>query len=122
MNPIWYVFGTLFFTVFGQVILKWRLLTLRVNLPNGIIEKIVCLIKLTLDPFILLGFLSAFLASLFWIAAMTKLELTTAYPLMSLAPAIVFVLGICFLGEVFTIGKLLGLILIIVGGIVTVKY
>jgi undecaprenyl phosphate-alpha-L-ara4N flippase subunit ArnF len=41
---------------------------------------------------------------------------------MSLAPALVFVIGVILLGETFSIGKLLGLIFIIIGIIVTVKY
>ena len=55
-------------------------------------------------------------------AAMTKFEITKAYPFMSLAPALVFVIGIFFLGEAFTIGKVVGLVLIILGTIVTVKF
>jgi undecaprenyl phosphate-alpha-L-ara4N flippase subunit ArnF len=55
-------------------------------------------------------------------AAMTKFQITEAYPFMSLAPAIVFLLGVWLLNETFTIGKVIGLILIILGTIVTVKY
>jgi len=55
-------------------------------------------------------------------AAMTKFQITEAYPFMSLAPAIVFILGIWLLGETFTLGKVIGLVLIILGLIVTVKY
>ncbi|HRS19829.1 MAG TPA: hypothetical protein P5243_10015 [Bacteroidales bacterium] len=40
---------------------------------------------------------------------------------MSLAPAVVFIVGTVFLNEAFTLGKVLGLILIIAGIIVTVK-
>lgn len=118
-----YVFATLFFTVYGQMILKWRILKLGFSLPDtGIIDKLMALFRLVFDPFILSGFLSAFIASLCWMAAMTKFQITEAYPFMSLAPAIVFLLGIWLLGETFTIGKVIGLILIIVGLIVTVKY
>ena len=122
MNPYFYIFGTLFFTVYGQILLKWRLSGLKVILPEGFSEKIVYLTKLIFDPFIFSGFASAFIASLFWMAAMTKFEITQAYPFMSLAPALVFVIGILFLGETFSIGKVLGLGLIIMGIIVTVKY
>lgn len=118
-----YVFATLFFTVYGQMILKWRILKLGFSLPDtGITDKLMALFRLVFDPFILSGFLSAFIASLCWMAAMTKFQITEAYPFMSLAPAIVFLLGIWLLGETFTIGKVAGLILIIVGLIVTVKY
>ena len=78
--------------------------------------------KLIFDPFVFSGFASAFIASLFCMAAMTKFEITKAYPFMSLAPALVFVIGIFFLGEAFTIGKVVGLVLIILGTIVTVKF
>jgi drug/metabolite transporter (DMT)-like permease len=118
-----YVFATLFFTVYGQMILKWRILKLGFSLPDGgILDKLMTLFRLVFDPFILSGFLSAFIASLCWMAAMTKFQITEAYPFMSLAPAIVFLLGVWLLGETFTIGKVVGLILIIVGLIVTVKY
>jgi len=117
-----YIFATLFFTVYGQLILKWRLGNLSFLLPQGnILEKLVSLLKLIFDPYIFSGFASAFIASLFWMAAMTKFQITEAYPFMSLAPAIVFLLGIWLLGETFTWGKVIGLVLIIIGVIITVK-
>ena len=122
MNPYLYIFGTLFFTVYGQIVLKWRLSGLKVILPEGFLDKIIYLVKLVFDPFIFSGFASAFVASLFWMAAMTKFEITQDYPFMSLAPALIFVIGIFFMGETYTIGKLLGLILIMIGIVVTVKY
>lgn len=118
-----YIFATLFFTVYGQLILKWRLTHLKFSLPDGGIgEKLVSLIKLIFDPFVFSGFASAFVASLFWMAAMTKFQITEAYPFMSLAPAVVFILGVWLLGETFTWGKVLGLVLIMIGIMVTVKY
>ncbi len=118
-----YIFGTLFFTVYGQLILKWRLGKLSFVLPDsGITDKFVSLLRLIFDPFIFSGFVSAFIASLFWMAAMTKFQITEAYPFMSLAPAIVFILGVWLLNETFTWGKVLGLVLIMVGIMVTVKW
>ena len=118
-----YIFATLFFTVYGQLVLKWRITGLHFSLPeSGIFPKFLALIKLILDPYIFSGFISAFVASLFWMAAMSKFEITEAYPFMSLAPAIVFLLGVWLLNETFTIGKVVGLIFIIVGTIITVKF
>lgn len=122
MNNYLYIFGTLIFTVYGQIILKWRLSSLKIILPEGLIQKLVILIKLIFDPFLFSGFVSAFIASLFWMVAMTKFEITTAYPFMSLAPALVFIIGVLFLGEIFTFGKVIGLALIMLGIIITVKY
>lgn len=118
-----FIFATLFFTVYGQMILKWRLNSMHFKIPDGdLIEIAFSFTKLLFDPYILSGFAAAFVASMFWLAAMTKFEITEAYPFMSLAPAIVFLLGVWLLGEAFTIGKVIGLVLIIVGLIVTVKY
>ena len=121
MIGYFYIAGTLFFTVYGQLILKWRLSALSFQLPQGVSSKFISLIRIIFDPYIFSGFASAFIASLFWMAAMTKFEITKAYPFMSLAPAIIFLLGVGLLGEEFTWGKLIGLALIIIGIFITVK-
>lgn len=122
MNPYLYIFGTLFFTVYGQIAIKWRMNGLKVSLPDGNLDKVIYLVKLILDPFIFTGFASAFLASICWMAAMSKLEITRAYPFMSIAPALVFIIGVFFLNETFSWGKVAGLVLIILGTICTVKF
>lgn len=122
MNPYFYIFGTLVFTVYGQIILKWRLNKLGAVLPEDTTGKIMFMFKMVFDPFLFSGLLSAFVASLFWMSAMTKFQITQAYPFMSLAPAIVFLIGVGFLGEPFTWGKVFGLVLIMLGIFVTVKF
>jgi drug/metabolite transporter (DMT)-like permease len=117
-----YILATLLFTVYGQLILKWRLSGLSFQLPEGVLNKLVSLLKIIFDPYIFSGFASAFVASLFWMAAMTKFEITRVYPFMSLAPALVFILGVGLLGESFSWGKVIGLIFIMVGIIITVTF
>ena len=114
--------GTLLFTVYGQLILKWRLNHIYFKLPEGILNKFACVIKIIFDPYIFSSFFSAFIASLFWIVAMTKFEITKAYPFMSLAPALVFLFGVLMLGEEFTLGKLVGLVFIILGVFISMRY
>jgi undecaprenyl phosphate-alpha-L-ara4N flippase subunit ArnF len=117
-----YIANTIIFTVYGQMILKWRIKTLNWVMTEGdILDKVKCYLGLLFDPFILSGFVSAFIASICWTMAMSKFEITKAYPFMSLSPAIVFLLGVLVLKETFTIGKVIGLVLIILGIIVTVK-
>lgn len=110
-----YILGTIFFTVYGQLILKWRMSIVGVSLPNDLLDKIQYLFKLVFDPFIFSGFASAFIASFFWMAAMTKFELSYAYPFMSGAFVFVFILSILFFDEVVTWQKILGLTFIIIG-------
>jgi hypothetical protein len=52
------------------------------------------LLKAFIDPFILSGFISTFIASICWMAAMPHFELTKAF--MSLAPVLVFIFRILF--------------------------
>ena len=115
-----YVFGCIFFTVYGQLILKWRL-SLRGAMPESFGGKLLFLANARLDPFILSGVAGAFVASLFWMAAMTKFEVSFAYPFMSLAFVAVLFLSALFFHEPITLGKVLGLLLIIGGIVVTVK-
>ena len=122
MNSYFYILFTLLFTVYGQLILKWRLSNLKVVLPDDVMDKFFYLIRLVIDPFILSGFIAAFVASLFWMVAMTKFEITHAYPFMSLAPALVFLLGVFVLNETFTMGKVIGLIIIMLGIAITLKF
>jgi len=113
-----YIFGTIFFTVYGQLILKWKI-DRAGSLPDGWLDKLVFLLKLLLDPVILSGFLSAFVASLFWMAAMTKFNISYAYPFMSLSFVLVFLLSVFLFQEPVTLKKVIGLALIVSGIIVT---
>ena len=115
-----YILGCIVFTVYGQLIMKWRL-ALKGSMPDLLSEKIVFLLKNLFDPYIFSGFVAAFIASLFWMAALTKFEISHAYPFMSLSFVIVLLGSIIFFGETFTWGKVLGVLLICAGIIVTVK-
>ena len=109
-----YIFGTILFTVYGQLIIKWRG-PFHGNLPVETIPKLIFLLKLFFDPFIMSGFIAAFLASLCWMAAMTAFELSYAYPFMGLTFVLVFLASVFLLGEQATSYKILGLSLIVLG-------
>jgi len=126
MNAIsgyFHILGTVLFTVLGQLVLKWRIINLGWRLPSGsLFEVMGSFFWLVFDPFILFSFFSAFVASFFWMVAMTKFELTFAYPFMTLAPALVLLISVFWLGETFTIGKVLGLGIIFIGVVVSVRF
>jgi multidrug transporter EmrE-like cation transporter len=113
-----YILGTIFFTVYGQIILKWRI-TKYGSLPVDFFNKALFLFKLLFDPLIFSGFASAFIASLFWMAAMTKFDLSFAYPFMSLSFVLVFILSALVFKEPVTTYKIIGLGFIVVGIIIT---
>ena len=110
-----YIFLTILFTVYGQLVLKWQVNEAG-QLPVDLGGKIFFLLKILLNPWILSGFASAFVAALAWMAAMTKLDLSHAYPFMSLAFVLVLFLSVFFFNEPLTWPKIAGMALI-VGGI-----
>lgn len=113
-----YIFGTIFFTVYGQMILKWRISQFG-SLPDPLVEKILFLFKLLLDPLILSGFVSAFIASFFWMAAMTKFDISFAYPFMSASFIMVLFFSVIFLNEPMTWQKVIGMLFIVTGIFIT---
>jgi multidrug transporter EmrE-like cation transporter len=116
MTSYLYILGTISFTVYGQLILKWRISKLEFNLPEGIFLKIISLFKLVFDPYIFSGFASAFIASFFWMAAISKLDLSHAYPIVVGGLAIITsIFAIILFKESFNLYKIIGIILIVLG-------
>jgi len=113
-----YVFLTVIFTVYGQIMLKTRMLRAG-TFPSAFNEKILFIAKLFLDPWILSCFAGAFIASLCWMLAMSRLQLSYAYPFTSLSFVLVLVLSSVFFQEPITAAKILGLAFIICGIVIT---
>lgn len=109
-----YIGLTILFTVYGQMIIKWQV-NLAGEFPPDATEKAIFIVRLLFNPWVISSFAAAFVASLFWMAAMTQFELSFAYPFMSLSYVVVMVLSFVFMNEAFTWNKLAGTLVIIVG-------
>lgn len=117
MMSYFYIFLTIAFTVYGQIVLKWQVIGAG-EFPASVSDKILFLVRLVLNPWVISGFLAAFFASLTWMAAMTKLELSHAYPFMSLNFVFVIILSSLLFQETITTPKIVGLGFIILGIVV----
>lgn len=116
-----YLTGTIVFTVYGQLILKWRIVKYG-SMPDAWSAKLIFVLHLFTDGYILSGFMAAFISSLFWMAAMTKTDLSFAYPIITAGlTALTTLLAIALLGETLSMPKILGIALII-SGIVVMHY
>lgn len=109
-----YVLCTILLTVYGQLIIKWQVLKAGA-LPEDSTEKIWFLLQLLLNPWVMSAFLAALLASVTWMAAMTKLQLSHAYPFMSLAFVLVMLFSGWLFNEPITTPKMVGVALVILG-------
>jgi multidrug transporter EmrE-like cation transporter len=108
------VFATVLLTVGGQFIVKWQVMKAGA-LPPDPHDKLWFLARLVLNPWILSAFAAAFLASLTWMLAMTKLPLSHAYPMTALTFVIVVIGSAFVFHEAITLWKLVGLALIVIG-------
>jgi multidrug transporter EmrE-like cation transporter len=115
-----YILLTIAFTVYGQLVLKWQIGQAG-QLPTDMLGKIIFLLRQFLNPWILSGLAAAVIASLAWMAAMTRFEINYAYPFMSLAFVIVMGFSVLFLGESLTAGRVAGTLLVVLGLIVLAR-
>ncbi|MBY0577891.1 MAG: hypothetical protein K2P57_02475 [Burkholderiales bacterium] len=109
-----YVFLTIILTVYGQIVIKWQVLKAGAFPEDGL-GKAYFLLHLLLNFWVISAFAAALLASVTWMAAMTKLQLSHAYPFMSLAFVLVILFSNIFFGEQVTALKVAGIALVVLG-------
>ncbi len=109
-----YIAVTVLLSSYGQVVLKWRLNQLGA-MPEPFRDKLVFLLWSLFDPYILSSFVAAFIASLAWMAALSKFQLSFAYPFMSLSFIVVMIASYWLLGETLNISRVVGCFLIVCG-------
>jgi len=112
MGFVWIAIAILL-TAYGQVVLKWRM-NLMGPMPGEPWHGLIYLLRAFLDVYVLSTFAAAFAAGLAWMAAMTRFELTFAYPFMAATFAVVLVCSWAFLGEAMTWNKVACICLIAV--------
>ena len=112
-----YVLATAFLTVYGQIVLKWRV-SKAPAFPDLLSERILFLLGMVRDPWVLSSIVAGFFAFLCWMAALTKFDLSYAYPFMSLSFLLVLVLSAAFFHEPLTVSKVVGVGFIVAGIII----
>lgn len=105
---------TILLTVFGQFAIKWVALE-----KSGSMEDmesgLAYVLRMLTNPWVISALAAAFLASVSWMLAMTRLPLSHAFPLTALNFVFV-VIGSCIVfGEPLTTQKTIGLILLVLG-------
>jgi multidrug transporter EmrE-like cation transporter len=112
-----FVFITIFLTVYSQIVIKWQVVAAGA-FPLETPDRLWFLAKLLVNPWVISALAAGLLAVVSWMAAMTKLELSHAYPFMSLAFVLVLVLSALVFHEPVNTWKIAGLVLITAGIVV----
>jgi drug/metabolite transporter (DMT)-like permease len=108
------VLCTILLTVYSQLVIKWKVVGAGA-FPEHRADKIWFLVRLLLDPWVISAFLALLLAVVSWMAAMTKLQLSHAYPFMSLAFILVMLFSAWLFSEPLTMFKVAGAALVVLG-------
>ena len=111
------VAATVLLTSYGQLVIKWQANSYQAT-SLGWFGKLPVVFQLLLQPWVISAFVAAFGASLCWMLAVSRLELSRAYPFMALNFLIVCIAAVPLFGEVFTPSKAIGLATVIVGLII----
>jgi drug/metabolite transporter (DMT)-like permease len=112
-----FVAATVLLTVYGQLIIKWQ--TGKAGeFPSSASDRVSYLTHFLINPWVISSLLSAVVAAFAWIAALSKLELSRAYPFVSASFVLVLILSAIVFGESLTLTKIAGAALIVAGLII----
>jgi multidrug transporter EmrE-like cation transporter len=110
-----YILAAVLFVGIGQLFIKWRVSQFP-PLPDDLWNKFIFLIGSVFDPYVFGGFLGAFIGSLCWIAAMTQLNVSQAYPVFVCSLLIFITLGgVVLFGERLPVTQIIGIIFLMIG-------
>ena len=110
-----FIITTSLMLVAGQ--LMWKIGLNRL-VDNGVLDlesRFAGLLQILTNYWIILGLVVYAVATTLWLFVLARVDLSTAYPMMSLSYVIGAILGIALLGEVLTTDKVIGVALIMGG-------
>ena len=101
--------------VIGQILLKKGMLIVGQFDFSALDQLLPQFIKAFLNPYVFMGFVFYFLSSLFWMVVLSKVQLSVAYPLLSLGYVFVLIASWFLFKEPITMIRWLGVLVIICG-------
>lgn len=115
-----YIFLTILFTVYSQLVMRWQVAAAG-PLPDDLAGKISFVFTLLLNPWVITGVVATFCAGVSWMLAMTRFEISYAFPFVSLNYVFILAASFFLFNESITLPKLIGSLIVIAGIIVIAK-
>lgn len=109
-----YIAGTIIFTVYSQLIMRWQV-SLAGALPSDLLGKVHFVGHLFLNPWVISSIFATLLAGISWMLAMSRFEISYAYPWISLNFLLMLFFGVVLFDESFSLAKLFGTLLVVAG-------
>jgi drug/metabolite transporter (DMT)-like permease len=109
-----FIVSTIACTVYSQLVMRWQVGAAG-ELPADAWGKARFIATLLGNPWVLSGIAATFLAGISWMLAMTRFEISYAYPYVSLTYIIVLAASILMFNESLSVYKIIGTAFVIVG-------
>ena len=116
-----YIFLSIAFAVSSQLIIKWKMSSFSFNDYPTMSDKFAFAFSMLFNPYIIASLIFTLLSGLSWMIAMTKFDISYAYPFTTLGFVFVLIFSVILFGEVINWWKIIGLIFIIIGLIISNK-
>lgn len=113
MGYVW-IAATVALTVYGQLVFKWQVDEAG-ELPDGTRARAEYFVDFLLDPWVITVAIATVAAGVTWALTLARLELSHAYPFMSLSFVLVLIFSVLLFSEALTAGKAIGIGLIVAG-------
>jgi len=116
-----YIFLSISFAVASQLIIKWKMSAFNFSDYDTMTDKFIFAFSMLLNPYIMMSLVLTLLAGVTWMIAMTKFDISYAYPFTTLGFVFVFAFSVILFNEPVSWQKIVGLGFIIIGLIISSK-
>lgn len=115
---IYLILASVFLSSLGQILVKYGAGNLDLNFATGAISSIIEILK---NVPVMAGIITYGLSFLLWIKVLSKVELSYAYPMVSLGYVLVMIFSYFVFKENITFIRVLGVVFIITGVILIAR-
>lgn len=105
-------------TTASQLLIRWQV---GLTAPGASGNRLDFIVSMLLNPWVWAAIVATFLAGLAWMLALTRLELTYAFPFTGVTFALILFAGAFVFGEHVGVARILGTALVLLGLVVIVR-
>lgn len=115
-----YIALTVMFTVYSQLVMRWQVGDAGA-LPTSLSAKVMHVAALLLNPWVMSGLASTFIAGVCWMMTLTQFQLSYAYPFVSLTYVLVMLGGAVFFSDALNLSRVLGTCVVLAGVLIIAR-
>lgn len=113
MSAVPLILIAVFISVIGQLLVKKGLnLFINLDFSTNVIGNYFRILS---SPYVVFGFLIYFCSAFLWLYALTKVDLSFAYPFLALSYVLIMLFSWLFLGETIPLLRVVGVLVICFG-------